>query len=152
MSAEYGSTYLRQKLATKSCNFRERIDLLSRELPRCEVAVLAAQVAGLARLGLAGIANGHLAALVRVEMGTGGSAVAVLRDWLLVEVVHEGTASGWEAAEGDTEQDTDAIGSGDGGDGAAERAALLDRQGSDVAGAGWVTSNLRRGAGLSAHG
>jgi len=114
--------------------------------------VLAAQVAGLARLGLAGVADGHLAALVGVEVGAGGGAVAVLGDWLLVEVVHEGTAGGWEAAEGDAEQDTDTIGSRDGGDGATERAALLDGKSSDVAGARGVASDLRRGCGLSAHG
>lgn len=114
--------------------------------------MLAAQVAGLARLGFAGVADGHLAALVRVEVGAGCGAVAVLGDWLLVEVVHEGAASGWEAAEGDAEQDTDTVRSRDGGDGATERAALLHRQSSDVAGTRGVASDLRRRCGLSAHG
>jgi len=63
-------------------------DLRSGEILRGDVAVLAAQVACLARLLLGGIADGHFAALVRVKMGARTSAVAVCWDRLFVDMVH----------------------------------------------------------------
>lgn len=57
-----------------------------------DLAILAAQVTNLARAGLAAIANGNLATLVGVKVGASARAVAVSRNWLLVDVVHEGTA------------------------------------------------------------
>jgi len=60
-----------------------------------DVAVLSTQVAGLASFGLASVADGDLATVVRVEMSAGGGAVAISRDGLGVDVVHERTALGW---------------------------------------------------------
>lgn len=66
-------------------------------------------------------------------MSESGRAAAVGGDRLLVEVVHEGRAVGWEARELHAELDTNAIGRGDGRDGTAGH-ALLGGDGSDVAG------------------
>jgi hypothetical protein len=116
--------------------------------------MLSAQVTGLASLGLAGIAGRSLATLVGVEMSASASAVAVGGDWLLVDVVNEGSTSGWEAGERDTEQDASTIGSRDTSNGTTESAALLGRKSSDVAGAGWAAADhgSRNDRGLSANG
>jgi hypothetical protein len=53
-----------------------------------EVAELATEVARLASLLLGGIARRHLTALVGIKMSACSSAVAVVRDALLVDVVH----------------------------------------------------------------
>ena len=53
-----------------------------------ESAVFAAKVTGLASLRLVLVARGRLSALVGVQMSASGSAVAISRDWLLVDVVH----------------------------------------------------------------
>ena len=132
-----------------------RVYALLRPLLSSDVAILSAVVARLARLWLAGIADGDLAALVRVKMGTSGSAVAVLRDWLLVDVVHERTPGGWEAGEGDAELDTDTVGSSNSLNRATKRAALLDGESRDVASTSWVASDLgsrNDSRGLSADG
>lgn len=50
-------------------------------------AVLAGQIADLARLGLALVADGVFAALGRVKVSESGAAVAVLRDGVDVDVV-----------------------------------------------------------------
>ena len=52
-----------------------------------DVAMLAGQIARLARLRYFGLAGMELAALRRVEMGDGGSAVAVGWDGEFVDVV-----------------------------------------------------------------
>jgi hypothetical protein len=61
--------------------------------------VLSTQVASLARVGLAGVADGDFATLVRVQVSASASAVAVCGDGLLVDVVHEGTTGGGESRE-----------------------------------------------------
>ena len=99
-----------------------------------DVSVLAAQVTGLACLRLRGVADGHLAALVRVEMGAGASAVAIGGNGLLVDVVHEGTTGGGEARKGNGEADAFAISARDGGNGTTEGAAGFLRQSAHVAG------------------
>jgi hypothetical protein len=125
-------------------------DVLSRPLLRRNVSVFSAQITRLARLGLARIANRDLAALVRVQMGASSSAVAVGGHRLLVQVVHEGATSSGQAGEGDAELDADAVRGRDGSDGAADGAAFLDGQRSDVAGAGGAVGDLGRGGGLRA--
>jgi hypothetical protein len=73
--------------------------------------MLAAQVTNLARLGLAGIADRHLTALVRVKVSASASAVAIAGDRLLVDVVHEWAALCWQTRNGDGELNTSAIAS-----------------------------------------
>lgn len=63
------------------------VDVLCAERVLGDVAVLAAQVADLAGLGLGGIAGGGLAALVRIEVSECGGAVAVGGDGRDVEMV-----------------------------------------------------------------
>jgi hypothetical protein len=118
------------------------VNLLGGELSSGEVSVLSAQVAGLARLRLAGVAGRSLAALVGVQVGTGGAAVAT-HDWLLVEVVHEGAAGCRETSELNGELDTYAILAGDGRDGATGAACHV-RNGCDVASSRWVGADLGR--------
>lgn len=103
--------------------------------------MLAAQITSLARLGLAGVAGRDLAALVRVQVRASRSAVAVLGDGLLVDVVQEGATSVREARELDREADTGAISAGNGHDGACERAAGLRGEGRNVRGSARVASN-----------
>ena len=74
--------------------------------------MLAAQVTDLASLGLAGIADRHLAALVRVEVSASSSAVAIAGDRLLVDVVHEWAALCWQTRDRDGELNASAIASG----------------------------------------
>jgi hypothetical protein len=116
------------------------MNILNRPLLRGDESVLAAQVTSLARLGLGRIAGRDLAALVRVQVRAGSSAVAVLGDGLLVDVVQEWTASIGKARELDGELDTGTIGAGDGHDGACERAASFGGEGRDVAGSAGVAS------------
>jgi hypothetical protein len=86
-------------------------NILGGKLLGSEVAVLSTQVADLARLGLAGIANRYLATLVRILVSASSSAVAVRGDSLLVDMVHEWATGSGETREGDTELDTSTIGS-----------------------------------------
>lgn len=51
------------------------------------LAVLASEIAYLAGLGNGRVARGHLAALIWVEVSQSGSAVAVVGDRLIVNVV-----------------------------------------------------------------
>ena len=106
-----------------------------RTLLRSDVAKLAAKVTSLASLRLASITDGYLAALVGVEMSASASAVAVGRNRLLVEVVHEGTALGRKTRDGDSELDAVAILSRDGSDRTTDGILLLLRQSSNVRGA-----------------
>lgn len=114
---------------------RVQVGVLSRESGLSSVSVLAAQVTSLAGLRLGGIAGRSLAAHVRVQMSAGTSAVAVRRNRLSVEVVHERTASLGKASEGDLELDALAVGAGGGLDGSGESAALLGGKSTDVLGA-----------------
>jgi hypothetical protein len=124
---------------------REREDVLSRPLLCRDFSVLAAQIARLARLWLARIASRDLATLVRVQVGASASAVAIHGHRLLVQVVQEGATGSGQAGEGDAELDAGAVGGRDGGDGAADGAALLDGQRRDVAGAGGAVRDLGGG-------
>ena len=54
--------------------------------------MFAGQVTELTGLWLGGVAWWRLSAVVRVEMGTGASAVAVGRDWELMNVVDYGVS------------------------------------------------------------
>lgn len=49
--------------------------------------MLAAEVADLAGLRRVDVAGGGIATAVRVQVGASAVAVAVLRDWLLMDVV-----------------------------------------------------------------
>jgi hypothetical protein len=93
-----------------SCS-NDVFNILGGKLLGSEVAVLSTQVADLARLGLAGIANRYLATLVRILVSASSGAVAVRGDSLLVDVVHEWAAGSGETREGDAELDTSTIGS-----------------------------------------
>lgn len=77
-----------------------------------EVSVLAAQVASLAGLGRARVARHGLAVVVGVQVTTSSSAVAVGRDRLGMDVVHERAASGWETGKVNAKLDTLAVGTG----------------------------------------
>lgn len=117
-----------------------------------DVAVLAAQVTDLAGFGLAGVAGRGFTALVRVKMSTSTSAVAVGRHRLLVNVVDERTALGWETRERDGELDAVAIIGRDSSNRATNSVLLLIRQGSNVRGALGVAGNYGsrdNGRGLS---
>lgn len=81
----------------------EEIDVFLRPCLSGDVAVLAAQVTDLAGLGLARIADGDLATVVRVKMSAGASAVAIGGNGLGMDVVDERAALGWESREGDGE-------------------------------------------------
>lgn len=114
-----------------------RINILDAVRSGGEVAVFAAQVAGLARLWLAGVADGHLAARIRVQVGASSQAAAVGGYRRSVQVVHEGAARGRQAGELHVEFDADATGTGDSRDGAAW-GARLSWNGGDVAGSSCV--------------
>jgi hypothetical protein len=81
--------YLIAVLAGACTDMLRRGDVLCRELPLGDVSVLAAQVTGLAGLGLAGIAERDLATLVRVKVSSSTSAVAISGDGLSVDVFME---------------------------------------------------------------
>ena len=108
-------------------------------------AVLAAQVADLARGGRGGVADGVLAALVRVQVRHGGRAVAVGGHRLLVDVVQEGPAGRGEPGERDLEADADAAGRGHGLHGPAHRRLGRIRQRGHVHGAERVVGHDGRG-------
>jgi hypothetical protein len=114
------------------------VDVLLGPLLGSDVAELSAQVAGLARLGLGGIAHGSLATNVGVKVGTSSSAVAVRRNGLCVQVVHEGATLGRQTRDGDGELDTGTVVVGGGSNRATNGTLGLLRQGSDVGSAGGV--------------
>jgi hypothetical protein len=78
------SVYLLTLLA--GCSRVGRGNVLGRERALGNVSVLAAQITSLASLRLARIAEGSLAAEVRVQVSAGSGAVAISRDWLGVDV------------------------------------------------------------------
>jgi hypothetical protein len=138
------STYLFRVLACWLSRRKKGANVLLRPLLGGEVAVLSTQVTRLARVGLAGVANGDFATLVRVQVSASAGAVAVGRDGLLVNVVHERTSSSGQSCERDAELDAVTLGSRDSDDGATERAAFLDGQSSDIAGASWAVCDEGR--------
>lgn len=113
-----------------------------RPLTGGNVAILSAQVTGLAGVGLAGIADGDLAALVRVNMGTSASAVAVRGHGLLVKVVDEWAANFGKTRERNAEEYALAVGTGGSKDGSTERVVGLLRKSGNVGGASRVASDL----------
>jgi hypothetical protein len=86
-------------------------------------------------------------------VSAGTRAVAVGRNRLLVEVVHEGTARCGKTREGDLELDAGTIRARLGDDSTTERAAFLDGQSGDVGSTNWVSSDLggRDSRGLGAN-
>jgi hypothetical protein len=137
------STYLFRGLVFRLSIRDKSWNVLLRPLLGSDVAELSTQITGLARLGLAGIADGDLTALVRIQVSASAGAVAVGGDRLLVDVVHEGTTSSWESREGDAELDASTFGSRDSDNGATDRAAFLDRQSSNIAGTGGAIGDDR---------
>ena len=91
-----------------------------------DVAELAAQVTGLASLWLGFIANGHFATLVRINVSAGSRAVAIFRDTLLVEMVHERTALGGKTLDVDGEFNAISVFAGGSMDFSDEAAFALD--------------------------
>lgn len=111
---------------------RVQVCVLGGKLLGAEVSVLAAQVTSLAGLGGARVARHGLAVVVRVQVSTSGSAVAVGRDRLSMNVVHERAASGWETGKVNAKLDTLAVGSGGTLNGTREGASRLLRKRSNV--------------------
>lgn len=101
-------------------------------------SVLAAQVTSLANLGLAGIAGLVLAVVVGVQVSTGSSAVAIGRNGLSMDVVHERTASRRETIKVNVEPDTLAVLARGTLNVAREVAACLFGQSSNVLGTSGV--------------
>lgn len=85
-------------------------------------------------------------------MSASVSAVAIGRDGLSVEVVHEWAASLGEASERDLELDAFAVGAGGGFDGSGESAALLGGESTDVLGAHGVAHYDGSGSALGGDG
>ena len=52
------------------------------------MAVFAAQISNLASLWLRGIAIGNFTTLVGIEVAQCGGAIAVSRDWLIMDMVY----------------------------------------------------------------
>lgn len=124
------------------CGYELMYSLL-RPLLCSDVAMLAAQITGLACLRLAGVADRNLATLVGVEVSASASAVAIRRDRLLVNVVHEGSALGRETRNRNSELDAFAILGRDCGKGAADGVLLLLWQSSNVGCALGVVADYR---------
>jgi hypothetical protein len=132
------STYLFSALVCWLSRCKKGANVLLRPLLGGNVAVLSTQVTGLARVRLAGVADGDFATLVRVQVSASASAVAVCGYGLLVDVAHEWTTGSRESSEGDAELDAVALGSRDSDDRTTDGVAFLDRQSSDIAGASWA--------------
>ena len=113
---------------------RVQVDVAGGECVAFKGSVLAAQVARLANLGLAGIALFVLAVVVRVQVSASTRAVAVGRNGLSMDVVHERAASSRETRKVNVEAHALAAVGRRALNGASEAAAVLGRQCGNVLG------------------
>jgi hypothetical protein len=107
---------------SRSCDGGERRgNVPSSEGSASYLSVLSAQVTGLARSWVGGVAGWSLTATIWVKVSTSGSAVTA-HNSILVDVVSEWAVGGnvWQSSDGDGELDTLSVGTGGLGDGSTD--------------------------------